>query len=163
MVYLVLAFGYTMAVWLGIMILHLGGVLELSKILFSNWSVANLQCCVHFWCTENWFSYRYAYMFVQSLQPCLTLCDPMDSSLSGSSVHGILQARILEWVAMPSSRESSQSRIKTTSPALQEDSLPLSPSGKPVCVYMCMCVCIYIFFSNIVYYKTVNIVPCAIQ
>ena len=37
---------------------------------------------------------------------CLTLCDPMDCSLPGSSVHGILQARILEWVVMPSSRGS---------------------------------------------------------
>ena len=45
---------------------------------------------------------------VQSLQSCLTLGDPMDCSPPGSSVHGILQARILEWVAMPSSRGSSQ-------------------------------------------------------
>ena len=37
------------------------------------------------------------------VQSCPTLCDPMDCSPSGSSVHGILQARILEWVAMPSS------------------------------------------------------------
>ena len=37
-------------------------------------------------------------------QLCPTLCDPMDYSSSGSSVHGILQARIVEWVAMPSSR-----------------------------------------------------------
>ena len=37
-------------------------------------------------------------------QSCLTLCDPMGCSPSGSSFHGILQARILEWVAMPSSR-----------------------------------------------------------
>ena len=44
----------------------------------------------------------------QSVQSCLTLCDPMDHSLPGSSVHGSLQARILEWVAMPSSRKSSQ-------------------------------------------------------
>ena len=43
-------------------------------------------------------------------QSCLTLCDPMDSSPPGSSVHGILKARILEWVAMPSSRGSSQPR-----------------------------------------------------
>ena len=41
---------------------------------------------------------------------CLTLCDPMDCSLPGSSVHGILQARTLEWVALPSSRGSSQPR-----------------------------------------------------
>ena len=44
------------------------------------------------------------------LQSCLTLGDPMDCSLPGSSVHGILQAIILEWVAMPSSRGSSQPR-----------------------------------------------------
>ena len=40
-------------------------------------------------------------------QSCLTLCDPMNQSPSGPSVHGILQARILEWVAMPFSRVSS--------------------------------------------------------
>ena len=41
-----------------------------------------------------------------SLQSCPTLCDPMDCSPPGSSVHEIFQARILEWVAMPSSRSS---------------------------------------------------------
>ena len=59
----------------------------------------------------------------------LTLCNPMDCSPPGFSVHGILQARMLEWVVMPSSRESSQSRIEPASPAssaLQADSLPLS-------------------------------------
>ena len=45
-----------------------------------------------------------------SLQLCLTLCDPMDCSPPGSSVHGILQARIMEWVAMSSSREISGPR-----------------------------------------------------
>ena len=44
------------------------------------------------------------------LQSCLTLCDPMDCSLLVSSVHGILEARILEWVAMLSSRGSSWPR-----------------------------------------------------
>ena len=43
-------------------------------------------------------------------QMFLTLCDPVDCSPPGSSVHGILQARILEWVAMPSSRRSSRPR-----------------------------------------------------
>ena len=43
-------------------------------------------------------------------QSCLTLCDPMDCSPPGFSVHGILQARILEGVAMPSTRGSSQPR-----------------------------------------------------
>ena len=49
----------------------------------------------------------------KSLQSCLTLCDPMDCSLPGSFVHGILQTRILECVAMPSSGGSSLSRDQT--------------------------------------------------
>ena len=45
--------------------------------------------------------------------PCLTLCDPVDCSPPGSSVHGILQASILEWVAISFSRGSSQPRDRT--------------------------------------------------
>ena len=52
-------------------------------------------------------------MHAESLQLCLTPCDPMDCSLPDFSVHGILQARILEWVAMPSFRESSWPRDRT--------------------------------------------------
>ena len=47
------------------------------------------------------------------LQSCPTLSSPVDWGLPGSSVHGILQARTLEWVAMPSSRGSSQPRGRT--------------------------------------------------
>ena len=65
-------------------------------------------------------------------QSCLTLCDPMDCSPPGSSVHGILQVRILEWVAMPFSRGSSLPGIESRSPELQADSLPFGPPGKPV-------------------------------
>ena len=46
-------------------------------------------------------------------QSCLTLCDPMDCSLSGFSVHGIFQARVLEWVAISLSRGSSRPRNRT--------------------------------------------------
>ena len=46
-------------------------------------------------------------------QSCPTLCDPMDGSLPGTSVHGILQARVLEQVASPFSRGSSQARDQT--------------------------------------------------
>ena len=49
---------------------------------------------------------RYMVVVVLVAQLCLTVCDPMDYSLPGSSVHGILQARIVEWVAISSSRES---------------------------------------------------------
>ena len=45
-----------------------------------------------------------AYVCVLVIQSCLTECHPMDCILPGSSVHGILQARILEWVAIPFSR-----------------------------------------------------------
>ena len=60
-------------------------------------------------------------------QSCLTLCDPMDCSPAGSSVHGILQARILEWVAISFSRGSSQPGIKPRSPTLWVDTLPSEP------------------------------------
>ena len=48
------------------------------------------------------------------VQLCLTLCNPMDYSPPGSSIHGILQARILEWVAIPFSRGSFQHRDQTS-------------------------------------------------
>ena len=54
-----------------------------------------------------------ACVFAKSLQLCPTLCDSMDCSPPGSFVHGILQARTLEWAAMPSSRGSSQPRDRT--------------------------------------------------
>ena len=49
-----------------------------------------------------------ACVYARSLQLCLNLCDPVDCSLPGSSVHGILQERILEWVDIPSSRGPSK-------------------------------------------------------
>ena len=63
---------------------------------------------------------------MQVAQLCLTLCDPMDYM-----VHGILQARILEWVAFPFSGDLPNPGIKPGSPALQEDSLPAGPQGEP--------------------------------
>ena len=63
---------------------------------------------------------------VRSLQLCLTLCDPMDCSLPGSSVHGISKARILEWVAIFYSKGSSQPRDQTHVSCVSCGSLPLS-------------------------------------
>ena len=65
-------------------------------------------------------------------QSCLTLFDPMDGSLPGSSVHGVFQAKILESVAISSSSGPSQPGVKLispVSPASQADSLPLSHLG----------------------------------
>ena len=61
----------------------------------------------------------------------MTLCDPMDHNPPGPSVHGILQARILQRVAMPSSRDLSNPGIEPGSPTLQAGSLRSEPPGKP--------------------------------
>ena len=53
----------------------------------------------------NWSTNMYVH--AKLLQSCPTLCDPVDCSLPGSSVHGILQAGMLEWIALSSSRGSS--------------------------------------------------------
>ena len=68
-------------------------------------------------------------------QLCLTLCDPMDYSPPGSSVHGILQARILEWVPFPPG-DLPDPGIKPRYPALQADALTSEPPGKPRPTYL---------------------------
>ena len=77
---------------------------------------------IHFWWRKS---------EVKVAQSCPTLCNPMDCGLPGSSVHGILQARILEWVAVPFSGDFPNPGIEPRSPALQADSLPAEPPGKP--------------------------------
>ena len=63
----------------------------------------------------------------KSLQSCLTLCDPLDGSPPGPLVPGILQARILECVAIPFTGDLPNPGIELRSPALRADSLPLAP------------------------------------
>ena len=64
-------------------------------------------------------------------QSCPTLCDSIERNPPGSSVHGILQVRIREWVAIPFSRGSTQSKDPTQVSSLQVDSFPFKPPGKP--------------------------------
>ena len=64
-------------------------------------------------------------MRAKSLQSCPTLCDPMDCSPPGASVHGIFQARVMEWAVISFSRGSSRPRGQPGSPALQADSYHL--------------------------------------
>jgi len=73
---------------------------------------------------------EHACLPAESLQSCPILCDPMDRSPPGSSVHGILQARILEWVALTSSRGLNPSLLHLLH--WQAGSLPLVPPGKPL-------------------------------
>ena len=69
-------------------------------------------------------------MCVQA-QACLTLCDPVDCSPPGSSERGILQARILEWVAITSSRGSSRPRDQTQVSCISRRFITNEPRGKP--------------------------------
>ena len=65
-------------------------------------------------------------MKVKVTQLCPTLCDPLDYT-----VHGIFQARILEWIAFPSPEDLPKPGIKPRSPTLQMDSLPAEPQRRP--------------------------------
>ena len=78
----------------------------------------SLCCCKPSAChltalSLTFFLYKESVVLCLVVQSYPTLCDPMDCSPPGSSVHGILRARILEWVAMPSSWGSSQPRDQT--------------------------------------------------
>ena len=87
--------------------LHNSGIhLHLFRLL--HWQAASLPLAPPR--KPNVCVYAYICMCAKLLQLCLTLCNPMDCSPPGSSVYGILQARVLEWVAMSSSRGYSQPR-----------------------------------------------------
>ena len=83
-----------------------------SKLFFSSQYLENLIAfLIPF---PSLFAYSPALcVHAKLLQLCPTLCDPVDCCLPGSSVHGVFQARILEWVSMPSSKESSWPRDQT--------------------------------------------------
>ena len=66
-------------------------------------------------------------------QSCQTLCDPMDCSLPGSSVHGILQQEYWSGLSFPSSGDLPNPRTEPGSPKLQVDSLLSEPAEKPCC------------------------------
>ena len=111
-------------------------ILQWIAILFSRGSNHGLLHCrqiLYLWATGKSKILLVVTSIVraQSLQTSPTLCNRMDCSLPGSSVHGIFQARILEWVAMSSSRGSSRrrypTRVSSGSPALQAGS-----PGKPI-------------------------------
>ena len=100
---------------------HLYQVLDVLCITLKNFFmeyIVDLQCCVNFSCTTNWISY--AWVHAKLLQSCLTLCDLVDYSLPGSSVHEILQARILEWeLPFPPPEVLLNPGIKLRAPTLQ--------------------------------------------
>ena len=97
---------------------------------------------------------RYVYAVCSVTQTCPTLCDPMDCSLPGSSVHGIFQARRLEWVATSYFRGSSwpwdQACLSCISQFWSK-----AVSVMCACVCVCLCVCTHVYaLSRVQLYLT---------
>ena len=116
-----------------------GFVRNILVMVTGTWKFSRMACLIPFFFPPQIPAYlKYqvvAYvansMFGLVIQSCLTLCNPMDCSPSVSSVHGISQVWILEWVSIPFSRDLPDPGIKSRShatTALQADSLP---SGLP--------------------------------
>ena len=84
------------------------------------WSLSTFSVCIMVHSTWELWATDLPCVHAQS---CLTLCNAMDSSLPGSSVHGVLQARILEWVVISSSRGFSLPRDPALVPALAKQIL----------------------------------------
>ena len=104
----------------------------LSQAAFSNLSLClqpHLPSIYYPHCKEFLKCKWYFQCFLDKIQSCS--CPTMDCSLPGSSVHGISQARILEWVAISSPGYLPNPGIKPVSPALQADPLPLSNLRSP--------------------------------
>ena len=81
-------------------------------------------------------TYIYTQVYIAPL--CPALCDPMDYSPPGSSVHGIFQARMLKWVAFPSPGDLPNAEMEPESPARAGRFFTTEPPGKPhahVCMY----------------------------
>ena len=87
-----------------------------SQTWWSDWTtkqVSAINWCVKYVCRDSKEGSVQFYLSALVPQSCPTLCNPMDCTLPGSSVHGILQARILEWVAIPFFKRSSWPRDQT--------------------------------------------------
>ena len=97
--------------------------------------------------------YSFVYVCAKTLQLCPTLCNPMGCNQSDSSVHGILQARIMERVAVPLLHgifRTQGSNLHLMSPALPGGFFTLAPPGKPR---------LYIHVYKYVYVRNLNLVP----
>ena len=108
--------------------------------------------------TVEWLSYTFCCCCCCLVaQSCPILCNPTDCSPPGSSVHGILQARILEWVTIPFSRGSSRPRDQTWVSCITGRCFTVWATRETYVHSL------FIGFSMIVYHRISNIVPPAIQ
>ena len=118
----------------------------------------------------HWQSYSIVKWSEEVAQSCLTVCDPMDCSLQGSSVHGIFQARVLEWVAISFSRGSSRLRDQTQVSHIAGRWFAVWAPEKPIlCARKCITVmwkhlaCVRVAlsgFSAVQLFATLWTVPC---
>ena len=106
-----------------------------SQTWLSNWTATGLYIHICWW----WW-------WCEVAQSCPTLCDPMDCSPPGSSIHGILQARILEWVAISFSRGSSQPRDQTQVSCIAGRRFNFWATREALCIYVSIYIykCIYL-------------------
>ena len=104
--------------------------------VYISWMITDILTIASLWIQEpGIYFWLFGHVRVQSLSRVLLSCDPMDCILPDSSVHGISQARVLEWVAIFSFfRDLPDSGIKPTSPvlpALAVGFFTIAPNGKP--------------------------------
>ena len=109
--------------------------------------------CLLIWLINVVFTPSYYFIVVCVLisQSCSTLCDSKDCNPPGASLHGVLQARILQWVAILFSRDLPDPRIKLKSLTLQASFLPSELPGKPY--FIILCVYIYIIYKMYLIYS----------
>ena len=100
-------------------VIHMGNIINTRPFQY---------CGVFKHCVMRWMC---VCACAESFQSCLTLWDAMDCSLPGSSVREILQARVLEWLAMPPFRGSSQPRNQTQVSYTAGGFFTMQPPGKP--------------------------------
>ena len=105
-----------------------------SPLILATWHQSDKQALIYTRSTcSSCYSHKHDW-FCLVHSSCLTLYDHMDCSLPGSTVHGISQARILEWVVISFSRDLPDPGIELMSPALAGRFLTTRLSGKPICI-----------------------------
>ena len=151
---------------------HFSNIINITAMNIHAWVFVWTDICIslEFISEGEWMDHRVnMFYFLRNyetiFQLCLTLCDPRDYSLPGSSVQGILQARITQWVAISFSRESPRPRdwicVSLYLLHWQAGSLPLEPVGKPHIdkdEYSCMSFCLnrYLHFSWLHIWRRMN-------
>ena len=120
--------------------------------------VVDLQCCASLCYTAKWLSYTHVKVIVA--RSCLALCSPVDFSPPGFSVHGILRARLLVWVAIPISKGSSLPRNRTHISHVAGRFFIIWTTREAPVIHID--ILFLILLSIMVYPRILNIIPCSV-